>query len=149
MNGTVLVLGVVATLITSVAGAVGAVYGSRITGRKINSESKVAETKLPAEVDSIIAQATDTAILAMDKVIKAQAERIDEEVAAREREARAHAEETGKMREQLTRLEEEVEKLRARVVDAETALGSARELAASLGEQLRDALAAEHPTKRD
>lgn len=137
MSSTVIILGAVGALVSSLVGAAVALYTSRATNRKLNTETTIAETKLPAEVDTIIAQAADTAVLAMDKVIKAQAARIDELTKAREQDARERTADRRRMAE----LEQEVAGLRAKVATAEQHLAEARTAGERLAAQLRDALA--------
>lgn len=124
---TLIIIGTVATIAASAGGAFASVVTSRYTNRKMLVETNVVERKLPAEIDTIIAQAADTAVLAMDKVIKTQVARIDDMEAERE-----------VMKLRMKELEQEVHILREQVNAAEKSL----ELARRSGEDLSEKLAA-------
>lgn len=126
MSNTLIVLGTLATIGASAGGAIASIVTSKYTNRKLVTESNVAERKLPAEVDTIIAQAADTAVLAMDKVIKTQDARLTDMEAEREA-----------MKLRMKELEAEVRTLRRQVEAAEKSL----DLARKSGEELSTKLA--------
>lgn len=115
-------------------GLVGGV-ASLITGhalaRKTNSEAKGLDAKLPAEIDSVVVQGAESAVLTMRSALESATARIKELETNREND-----------RKRIGELELKVEELRGKVEAAELALGDARragtELRAELEEFVRD-----------
>lgn len=129
------------SLATALAAGGFSLYNSRSTNRKIDTETAVAETKLPAEVDSIIASTADVAVIALGKVIKTLTEQNEAMVAEAARVEKRNAEERERDRRRMTELETQLEELRGAVATAEQHLGEARAAAQRLATELSDARA--------
>lgn len=93
-------------------------------------------TKLPAEVDSVVVQGAEAAVLTMRAALESASQRIGELEQDR-RDDRAR----------IDQLERKVEELRAKVEAAERALGDAREAGAELRRELT-AFARDRDTRR-
>ena len=125
----------VRTLITvvlsgSIFSAVAAVIASRATARKTNAEAKAVDAKLPAEVDSVVVQGAESAVLLMRSALESAQARIGQ--LEQEREAD---------RKRIAELEAKVAGLEAKVHRAEAALADARTAGASLRKELEDFVA--------
>lgn len=125
----------VRTLITvilsgSVFGAVAALITSKATARKTHSEAKALDAKLPAEVDSVVVQGAESAVLLMRSALESAQARISQ--LEQEREAD---------RKRIAELEAKVAGLEAKVQRAEAALADARTAGASLRKELEDFVA--------
>lgn len=121
-----LVTVIVTGLLTGGIGTgVGALIVGRATARKTNSEAKQLEAKLPAEVDSLVVQGAEAAVLTMRSALESATARI----------AQLEQERAGD-RERIADLEAKVEQLRRKVETAERALGEARQAGADLRAEL-------------
>ncbi len=127
------VLLAVATLLSAVGAAIGALATSRATAGKTVIEAKGLAAKLPAEVDSVVVQGAEAAVITMAKALESANARIDELTAARARDA----EERAKDRARMAELEAQVDDLRTKVDHAEAALKMAREAGETLTAQLK------------
>ena len=124
----------VRTLITvvlsgSVFGAIAALITSKATARKTHAEAKALDAKLPAEVDSVVVQGAESAVLLMRSALESAQARISQ--LEREREAD---------RQRIAELEAKVNNLEAKVRRAEAALADARTSSAALRAELEDFL---------
>lgn len=118
-------------VITVVVTGIGALIVGRATARKTTSEARQLDAKLPAEVDSVVVQGAEAAVLTMRSALESATARIRELEEDREADRR-----------RIGELEAKVEELRAKVEVAEAALGDARkagtELRAELEQFVRD-----------
>lgn len=124
-SSTVILLGAATTLVGALAGAAGALITGRATARKVTTEGKAIEAKLPAEVDSVVVQGAEQAVLTMAKALQAANGRIDE-----------LEHERAQDRKRLAELEGKVRTLEGKVAAAETATAEARKA----GDDLRGEL---------
>lgn len=119
------VLGVIGTLLSAVSLAAGAIITSRATGRKTHVEAKGLEARLPAEIDSVVVQGAEQAVLTMGKALESanlRCEQLEREKA----QLIAH----------LTELETKVATLEGKVAEAETAASAARQAGDALRVEL-------------
>lgn len=107
-------LGAVATLVTS-----------RAVAGKTRAEAAGVAAKTPAEVDSIVVQGAEAAVLTMRAALESATARIAELEADRARD-----------RQRIADLESRLDELRAKVERAERALGEARDAGLMLREEL-------------
>lgn len=120
----------VTTVVTGLlAGGLGTGLGALITGRalarKTHSEARAVDAKLPAEVDSVVVQGAEAAVLTMKAALDSATSRI----ATLEKERDSD-------RRRILELESKVEALRSMVETAEKALGEARAAGAALRAEL-------------
>ena len=132
MTTTQLIYGIVTVVLSGGLGAGAAsLITSRAMARKTNSEAHQLDAKLPAEVDSVVVQGAEAAVLTMRSALESATARIRELEEDREADRR-----------RIGELEAKVEELRAKVEAAEAALGDARkagtELRAELEQFVRD-----------
>lgn len=123
---------IITTLVTTLlAGGLGTGIGALVTGRanarKTTTEAKAIDAKLPAEVDSVVVQGAEAAVLTMRSALESATNRI----------AQLEQEREGD-RKRIAELEAKVEDLRRKVETAERALGDAR----LAGQELRRELEA-------
>jgi len=136
------------TLLTAIGGAVGALITGRATANKTTAEARVIDAKLPPEVDSIVVQGAEQAVLVMGRALDSAQNRIkaleDEAVRLEEERKRERAAD----RERMAELEAEVKELRRKVAESERTSAEARKAADKFAIQLRDALAEQDNRKR-
>lgn len=131
MTTTQAVYGLVTVLLSGGLGAgVASLITSRALARKTTSETNAIDAKLPAEVDSVVVQGAESAVLTMKAALDSATGRI----AQLETERTADA---GKIRD----LEGKVEQLRRKVTAAEKALAVATEATAALQRELAEFVA--------
>ena len=106
-------------------GAIGALISSRAVSRKTNAEAQGLAAKLPAEVDSVVVQGAEAAVLTMKAALDSATGRIAQLEAERDAD-----------RQRIADLEAKVKRLEGKVNAAERALASAREEGAALREEL-------------
>ena len=104
---------------------IGALIVGRATARKTTSEARQLDAKLPAEVDSVVVQGAEAAVLTMRSALESATNRI----------AQLEQERAGD-RQRIADLEGKVEQLRRKVEAAELALGDARRAGTELREEL-------------
>lgn len=121
------------TSVGAIAAAAVALISGRATAHKTGAETRGLEAKLPAEVDSVVVQGAEAAVLTMDKALKAAQARIDDLEAARQRDA----EERARDRKRMAELEAQVDDLRTKVDHAESALKAARQAGEALTAELK------------
>ena len=107
-------LGAIATLVTS-----------RAMAHKTRAEAAGVAAKTPAEVDSIVVQGAEAAVLTMRSALESATARIAELEADRARD-----------RQRIAELEQRLDELRLKVDRAERALGEAREAGLALRAEL-------------
>lgn len=116
--------------------AVAAIITSRSAAKKGAAEVGAINAKLPAEVDSVVVQGAESAVLVMQAALDSATKRIAQ--LERERESD---------RERIRELEAKVTQLEAKVQRAERALGDAREAGAALRQELEDFVAEQRRRK--
>lgn len=116
---------VTALLSGGLATALATLITSRALAGKTAAEAKGLEARLPAEVDSVVVQGAEAAVLAMRSALESASGRI----ADLERDRAAD-------RQRIEDLERKVDELRAKVEKAERALGDARQAGAELRAEL-------------
>lgn len=109
----------------SIFAAVATLIASKATARKTNAEAKGLAAKLPAEVDSVVVQGAESAVLTMKAALESATERIAQLEHERESD-----------RKRIAELEGKVNELRRKVERAEDALGDARKAGADLRAEL-------------
>ena len=123
MSGEDLTTIIVTTVLSgSIFGAVASLITRRAMARKTNAEAKAVDAKLPAEVDSVVVQGAEAAVLTMRSALESATARIAQLEGERAADARRIAD-----------LEGKVEQLRRKVETAERALTEARRA----GQELR------------
>jgi Na+/phosphate symporter len=105
--------------------AIASLINGRSTARKTNTEASSLAAKLPAEVDSVVVQGAEAAVLTMRSALESATRRISELEADRESDRR-----------RIKDLEAKVDQLREKVDKAERALGDARQAGADLRAEL-------------
>lgn len=110
--------------------AIAALITGRATARKTHTEGKAIEAKLPAEVDSVVVQGAEAAVLTMQAALNSATGRIAQLEADRASDRKVIAE-----------LERKVEQYRRKVEAAERALAQAREAGAALRTELEQFVA--------
>lgn len=125
MSSTVLVALVTGILSGGLIGAIASLIVGRATARKTNAEAKALDRKLPAEVDSVVVQGAEAAVLTMERALASAQGRIAQ--LEREREAD---------RQRITELEAKVTRLQGKVESAERHLSDARREGAELRHEL-------------
>lgn len=125
MSSTVLVALVTGILSGGLIGAIASLIVGRATARKTNAEAKALDRKLPAEVDSVVVQGAEAAVLTMERALTSAQNRIGQ--LEREREAD---------RKRIAELEGKVSRLQGKVESAERSLGEARREGAELRHEL-------------
>jgi peptidoglycan hydrolase CwlO-like protein len=129
---TQLIYGIVTVVLSGGLGAGAAsLITSRAMARKTKSETNAIDAKLPAEVDSVVVQGAEQAVLTMDAALKSAQARISQ----------LEQERAGD-RARITELEAKVDRLQGKVEEAERAVRAARtegaELRAELDALVRD-----------
>lgn len=132
MTTTQLIYGIVTVVLSGGLGAGAAsLITSRAMARKTKSETNAIDAKLPAEVDSVVVQGAEQAVLTMDAALKSAQARISQ----------LEQERAGD-RARITELEAKVDRLQGKVEEAERAVRAARtegaELRAELDALVRD-----------
>ena len=132
MTTTQLIYGIVTVVLSGGLGAGAAsLITSRAMARKTKSETNAIDAKLPAEVDSVVVQGAEQAVLTMDAALKSAQARISQ----------LEQERAGD-RARITELEAKVDRLQGKVEQAERAVRAARtegaELRAELDALVRD-----------
>lgn len=132
MTTTQLIYGIVTVVLSGGLGAgVASLITSRAMARKTKSETNAIDAKLPAEVDSVVVQGAEHAVLTMDAALKSAQARISQ----------LEQERAGD-RARITELEAKVDRLQGKVEQAERAVRAARtegaELRAELDALVRD-----------
>lgn len=107
--------------------AIATLVTSKATARKTGAEAHALTAKLPAEVDSVVVQGAESAVLTMKAALDSATERIAQLEAEREAD-----------RKRIADLEAKVNQLRRKVERAEEALGDARQAGAALRSELED-----------
>lgn len=125
-------------LFGAAAGALATVVTGRSTARKTDTETRTMDAKLPAEVDSVVVQGAEQAVITMAKALESANQRIEELVAARVQDALERAAD----RAEMVRLQARVDELEAKVDLAEAATREARDASRQLSEELRRVTAA-------
>lgn len=118
---------VTALLAGGLGTGVGALITGRATARKTVSEAKAVDAKLPAEVDSVVVQGAEAAVLTMKAALESATSRIATLESERAQD-----------RERIADLERKVDQLRRKVETAERALGEARQAGAALRLELEE-----------
>lgn len=123
---------VVTVVVTTLLGGgigtgVGALWSGRAVARKTTSEAKALDARVPAEVDSVVVQGAESAVLVMQKALESAQSRIVILEQERDRD-----------RARIAELERKVEELRDKVSLAEDALGEARRAGQELRADLDD-----------
>lgn len=106
-------------------GALATLLTSRAVAGKTRAEAAGVAAKTPAEVDSIVVQGAEAAVLTMRSALESATARIAELEADRARD-----------RQRIADLESRLDELRAKVDRAERALGEARDAGISLRDEL-------------
>lgn len=127
MTRSVLELVITALLSGSIFAAIATLVVSRSTARKNDADAKAVDAKLPAEVDSVVVQGAELAVLTMKTALDSATNRIAQLETERDEDRRRIAE-----------LEAKVRRLEAKVTTAERALMDARTAGAALREELAD-----------
>lgn len=127
MTRSVLELLVTALLSGSIFAAIATLIVSRSTARKNHADAKAVDAKLPAEVDSVIVQGAESAVLTMKAALDSATGRIAQLETEREED-----------RKRIAELEAKVRRLEAKVSTAERALTDARNAGVALREELTD-----------
>lgn len=109
---------------------------ARSDSRNTDATTKAIEQKLPAEVDSVVVQGAEAAVLTMRSALEGAQARITE-----------LEEDRAADRKRIAELEEKVEELRRKVDKAERALGEAREAGTALRRELEE-FARDRDTRR-
>lgn len=118
---------VVALLGGGIVGAIGSLIVGRATARKTIAEAQAIDRRLPAEVDSVVVQGAEAAVLTMERALESATGRI-----------RQLEQERDADRARIRELEAKVERLQQQVEAAEQSLAVARRE----GAEVRDELAA-------
>jgi len=100
---------------------------ARSEARSLDAGAKAVEAKLPAEVDSVVVQGAEAAVLTMRSALEGAQARITE-----------LEEDRAADRERIAELESKVRQLEAKVRRAEEALTEARDAGASLRKELAE-----------
>lgn len=118
---------IVVTVLLSggIFGAVATLLTSRANARKTNVETDKAKATLPAEVDSVVVQGAEAAVLTMKQALDSAQDRITQLEKEREND-----------RHRIGALERKVDELRKKVERAEDALGVARRASDDLRREL-------------
>lgn len=130
MSNSTVELVVTGLLSGGVFAAVGALITSKATARKTSAEAESLAAKLPAEVDSVVVQGAEQAVLTMKAALESATSRI----------AQLEEEREGD-RKRIAELEAKVKRLEGKVTAAERALGDARSEGAALRVELEDFIA--------
>jgi septal ring factor EnvC (AmiA/AmiB activator) len=107
--------------------AIASLITGRAIARKTNVEGEVLVAKLPAEVDSVVVQGAEQAVLTMRSALESATLRITE-----------LEEDRADDRRRIAELENKVRELEAKVRRAEEALTEARDAGASLRRELAE-----------
>lgn len=99
----------------------------RSLARKTDTEAHTLAAKLPAEIDSVVVQGAESAVLTMKSALESAERRIGDLEADRAND-----------RKRIAELEEKVKDLEAKVQRAEAALGEARDAGANLRRELEN-----------
>lgn len=130
-SGSDLVALIVTGLLSgSLFAALGALVTGRAMARKTHSEGRAIDAKLPAEVDSVVVQGAEAAVLTMQAALNSATGRITQLEAERASD-----------RQVIADLEKRLEQYRRKVEAAERALVSAREAGAALRVELEQFVA--------
>jgi len=127
----------IGTAITGISAvAAGLATGAWITGRatahKTNTEARGIEAKLPAEVDSVVVQGAEAAVLAMQNALDAvNKERARDRARIEQLEAEREAD-----RKRIAALESQVSQFRKQLETAEEHLTVARKTGENLTQQI-------------
>lgn len=113
--GQIIVTVVVALLGGGLVGGVAALITGRAMARKTASETRALDAKLPAEVDSVVVQGAEAAVLTMKSALDSATARITQ-----------LEEERAEDRKRIGELEAKVRRLEERVRAAERSLTKAR-----------------------
>ena len=114
MTTTQLIYGIVTVVLSGGLGAGAAsLITSRAMARKTKSETNAIDAKLPAEIDSVVVQGAEQAVLTMDAALKSAQARISQ-----------LEEERAGDRARITELEAKVDRLQGKVEQAERAVRS-------------------------
>lgn len=116
----------------SVVGAAATLITSRAVARKTGVEARALDAKLPAEVDSVVVQGAEAAVLTMKAALDSASTRLAQVERERDED-----------RKRIAELEAKVRKLEAKVNAAERALGDARQAGAALREELESFIRAQ------
>lgn len=127
MSSDLITVAVTALLTGGLGTGVGALIAGRANAAKTVTEAKALDAKLPAEVDSVVVQGAEAAVLTMRNALESATNRIQQLEHEREADRRRIAE-----------LEAKVEDLRAKVEAAERALGDARQAGTELRRELEE-----------
>jgi hypothetical protein len=137
VNTTQLIYGIVTVILSGGLGAgLASLITSRAMARKTKSETNAIDAKLPAEVDSVVVQGAEQAVLTMDAALKSAQARISQ----------LEAERAGD-RARITELEAKVDRLQGKVEQAERAVRAARTEGVELRAEL-DALVREQGNRK-
>lgn len=136
MNEQLVTVAVTALLSGGLGAGIAALINARATAGKTHTEAKAIDAKLPAEVDSVVVQGAEAAVLTMRSALESATQRIAE-----------LEEDRASDRRRIADLERKVEELRAKVEKAERALGEARQAGADLRRELTE-FARDRDTRR-
>lgn len=125
MSDNPIVIIVVALLGGGLVGGVASLITGRAVARKTTSEARAVDAKLPAEVDSVVVQGAEAAVLTMRSALDSATARIAQLEQEREQD-----------RKRIADLEAKVERLQRKVDSAERSLMEARQEGAELREEL-------------
>lgn len=100
---------------------------ARSEARNLDASARAVEAKLPAEVDSVVVQGAEAAVLTMRSALESATARIAE-----------LEEDRAEDRARIAELEQKVRELEAKVRRAEEALTEARDAGASLRRELAE-----------
>jgi Na+/phosphate symporter len=133
VTGTALaVLGTLVALVGAVAGALTTAMTGRSTARKSDVESEGIAAKLPAEVDSVVVQGAEQAVITMAKALEAANQQNAQLLEENERQRVGRIED----RQRIEALEAKVRELLSQVDRAESALHQAREATGLVSREL-------------
>lgn len=126
MSGqSIAIIGAMSALISAIVAGGAAFITGRATARRTGAETRGLEAKLPAEVDSVVVQGAEAAVLTMNKALESANRRIDQLEAEREAD-----------RKRIEALESQVGQFRQQLQTAEEHLGAARKTGEDLTAQL-------------